>query len=76
MRSKNDLSITGVIASVSPDRKSMTIVHNYGGGAKPLFLTCSNVSAPVAKGMNVAVTGFIRPGRYGIDVFIKTLQLN
>lgn len=76
MKSKNQLTLSSTISKVSNDRKSITLVHNFGGGIPSLFLTCRKVSAPIVKGMIVIISGYIRPGRRGIEAVINDLQIN
>lgn len=44
MKSKNHLSITGTVlhprVDMNNNRAYFTLIHNYGGDKKPLFLAC------------------------------------
>ena len=89
MKSKNNLSITGVIVrevAVFPDHRSMRfmLAHNFGGGKMPLYLNCTvlkneydTISAlHPRKGDAVSVTAYLRPVGRHVEAVIKTMTVD
>jgi len=86
MKSENHLIITGtVISDVTPKPgQSFTrfhIVHNFGGGKKPLFLDCVQIIKPgmeqqiPRKGNAVRVRAYLRMGADRIEAFVKSMDI-
>ena len=81
MKSKNNLTITGVVVSVMQIPDSSTtlfiIAHNAGGHNKPLFLRCvSRRPVDLEKGERITITAYLRAGAHGTEAVIKSLVLS
>ncbi len=87
MKSKNNLTITGIIVTdvtVSPERSyaRFTLVHNFGGHNPSLYLRClipgrilDDTLAPgPAKGVAVRVSAYIRPHGDGVQAVVKSME--
>ena len=70
MKSKNNLSITGVVSSSAIESRDASYVyfylgHYYGGGRPPLFLKCVMLAQSAenvpGKGERVEVDAYLRP---------------
>ena len=65
MKSKNHLSISGVVAKLEPvpERNCVKffLVHNFGGGNPPLFLPCfSSQNYSFENGENLRIEAHLR----------------
>ena len=86
MKSENDLIITGTVASevkMNPGQTSIRfrIVHNFGGGREPLFLSCvlilrKKAKLPIPqKGNQVRVRAYLRMHSGLIEAVVKSLTI-
>ncbi len=86
MKSENDLLITGIVVSDVQAEPGQTfirfrLVHNFGGGRKPLFLDCvlirgQRTALPVPrKGDQVRVRAYLRMRSDLIEAVVKTLLI-
>lgn len=86
MKSKNNLSITGFLASDMSVQAShryghFTLVHNFGNRKPSLFLKCAVVGEIVntvlalglKKGDAVSVTAYLRPDAERVEAVIKRI---
>ena len=86
MKSENHLIITGIVISdVSPTPEQtlirFRIVHNFGGGRKPLFLDCVQIVRPGTeartpqKGDIVRVRAYLRMHADSIEAVVKSMDI-
>ena len=86
MKSENHLVITGIVLSdVTPSPEQtlirFRIVHNFGGGKKPLFLDCVLILRPGTetgapkKGDLVRVRAYLRQSTDNIVAVVKSLDI-
>ena len=86
MKSENNLIITGIVISdVSPTPEQtlirFRIAHNFGGGKKPLFLDCIQISSPgtetrpLQKGDCVRVRAYLRQHTGRIEAVVKSMDV-
>ncbi len=84
MKSENDLVITGTVVTDVQLNPGQTItrfrlVHNFGGGRKPLFLDCvlihrSGLPVP-RKGDRILTHSYLRMRAGRIQAVVKTLLI-
>ena len=86
MKSENNLTITGIVASdVRYSRRHtvarFTLVHNFGSGKEPLFLDCvlilKNLAGqPVPRnGDQVRVRAYLRTRSGAFEAVVKSIQI-
>ncbi|MBR6932749.1 MAG: hypothetical protein IKH49_05545 [Bacteroidales bacterium] len=88
MKSKNHLTITGVIStevSVAPDHSwgRFTLVHSYGGHTPALFLSClippQILDGVLATGLKkndaVTIKAYIRPRGTSVEAVSKAIEI-
>ena len=87
MKSKNNLTITGVVVTdvtEDPDHRygRFSIIHNFGNGKSSLNLPCvllgkaydDAIASGVRKGMAVTVNAYLRPRGEGVEAVVKGLS--
>ena len=86
MKSENDLVITGTVVTDVQLNPGQTItrfrlVHNFGGGRKPLFLDCVQIVRPGTeartpqKGDIVRVRAYLRMHAESIEAVVKSMDI-
>lgn len=76
------ISLSGIVKGpkMNPNSNTtyFTLVHNFGGNNKPLFLRCKagNTADKLHNGDRININAYLRPTKYGIMAFIKSLKLN
>lgn len=79
MKSKNNLIITGTVLPSNQVLNStstrFTLVHNFGGNKKALFLHCvSRVPVTLDKGDRVCISAYLRPCNAGVEAVVKSIS--
>ena len=84
MKSVNDLTISGTIVSdVTPKPGQASVrfrlVHNFGGGRKPLYLDCFlvlgvGVNVP-KKGAAIRVRAYLRMRGESFEAVVKSIDI-
>ena len=86
MKSENHLIITGIVVSdVIPNpgkaHVRFRIVHNYGGGRKPLYLDCVQIVKPGTepkipqKGDTLRIRAYLRMRAESIEAVVKSMDI-
>jgi hypothetical protein len=86
MKSENNLTITGIVASdIRFNRRHtvarFTIAHNFGSGKEPLFLDCVLILRNMAgqpvpqKGNQVRLSAYLRMSNRLLEAVVKTLMI-
>ena len=88
MKSKNNLSLTGAVASdvtVLPNSRngSFTLIHHFGGPGPPLVLQCvfegktyhDVLALGLKKGDAISIEAFVRPRGKRMQAVLKGLTI-
>lgn len=86
MKSENHLILTGIVVSVANPQPGQSlvrfrIVHNFGGGRKPLTLDCIQIAKPNTetripqKGNFVRLRAYLRMRAESIEAVVKSMDI-
>lgn len=84
MKSENNLTITGIVITdvkLLPNQKYVRfrLVHNFGGGKRPLYLDCVLIDKPGSgvphKGASIRVRAYLRMRGDAVEAVIKSFDI-
>lgn len=87
MNSKNNLTITGNVIDfkdeANVDYARFLLVHNYGGGSKPLFLSCKisrtileKCPDKIRNSVDLQIEAALKPINNRIVANVKSFRIN